>query len=75
MLSHWRRRKGVPEKHRSVLLKIVTDRLTTDEKERQRVEAKLDEILEKVKGIEEVRGLVQRVLGSPPAADKRRRAG
>lgn len=87
-LNVWRTRKGIPAEHRRVLLKIINDRLRPDELERQGMERRiesilahvnnnqrrLDEVLERLRGIEEVRGLVQRLLGPLPGAQQGRRA-
>lgn len=67
-IRSWRNRHAIPEEYRPVLLQIIEDRLRPDEKERIRVEERLDEILRMVRGIPEVRDLIQRYVGPLPGA-------
>lgn len=49
-LNVWRNRKRISREYRAPLLTVITDRLRPDEQAQARIERRLDEVLDKVRG-------------------------
>jgi hypothetical protein len=65
----WRQRRTIPGPRRRKLLTIIADRLRKDERQSREVGQKLDDLIERIGGVQEVTALLWRLLGPLPGRD------